>query len=74
MRDVNVNKLMTMPLEEFEAWLNTASQEEIDATMVAIRKHRAELVREETRIADVYCDEFKEARVVIDRIKNGKIS
>lgn len=67
----DINKLMSMPLNEFEAWLNSASQEEIDVAVLAIRKHRAELLREETHIAEVYMDEFKEAREVIDRIKNG---
>ena len=73
----NLDFLMNIPAEEFDAWLECASNDDIDYAIQIIRKSKAEKLLEMIELEEVMytCDDdMAEANAVIERIKNvGKI-
>jgi hypothetical protein len=75
----NLEFLLALGTDEFDAWMEQADQEDIEYAMKLIREARSELLVQEmdlTDAADFYekKSDFPDALEVINRIKNvGKI-
>lgn len=74
----NLDFLMNIPAEEFEAWLDQASSDDVDYALEIIRKSKAETLLQMIELEEVMYsyedDDMAEAKQVIQRIKNvGKV-
>jgi hypothetical protein len=69
----NYNFLLNISQESFDAWLDQASSDDIDYALEIIKKGRTEATVELMELEDImytYDDDMKEAKEVIERIKN----
>lgn len=73
----NLDFLLNIPAEEFNDWLDAASNDDVDYALELIRKSKAENLLQQIELEEVmysYEDDMAEANKVIQRIKNvGKI-
>ena len=70
----NLDFLMNIPAEEFDAWLLQASDDDVDYAIEIIRKSKAEVILETIELEEVmysYEEDMAEANKVIERIKNA---
>ena len=70
----NLDFLMNIPAEEFDAWLLQASDDDVDYAIEIIRKSKAEVILETIELEEVmysYEEDMAEANEVIQRIKNA---
>ena len=66
--------LFRSPAEEFDDWLDKASDDDVDYALEIIRKSKAEMILETIELEEVmysYEDDMAEANKVIQRIKNA---
>lgn len=69
----NYNFLLNISQESFEEWLDQASSDDIDYALEIIKQGRTEATVELMELEDImytYDDDMKEAKEVIERIKN----
>ena len=70
----NLDFLLNIPAEEFDDWLDKASDDDVDYALEIIRKSKAELILETVELEEVmysYEEDMAEANKVIQRIKNA---
>ena len=70
----NLDFLLNIPAEEFDDWLDKASDDDVDYALEIIRKSKAEMILETIELEEVmysYEDDMAEANKVIQRIKNA---
>ena len=71
----NLEFLVSIGQEEFQAWMDQADQEDITYAMELIRQARTENMVQEMELRDSIefyekKNDFPDAKLVIDRIKN----
>jgi hypothetical protein len=68
---------MNTSAEDFDAWMQTASNDDIDYAMELIKRSKVELMVQQIELQDLmveYEEDMADARLAIERIKNvGKI-
>jgi hypothetical protein len=73
----NLDFLMNTSAEDFDAWMQTASNDDIDYAMELIKRSKVELMVQQIELQDLmveYEEDMADARLAIERIKNvGKI-
>lgn len=73
----NLDFLMNTSAEDFDAWMQTASNDDIDYAMELIKRSKVELMVQQIELQDLmveYEEDMTDARLAIERIKNvGKI-
>jgi hypothetical protein len=73
----NLDFLMNTSAEDFESWLGTASNDDIDYALELVKKSKSELLLQQIELQDLmveYEEDMADAMSVIERIKNvGKI-
>ena len=73
----NLDFLMSIHQEEFEHWLDNASDDDVEYAIELVRKAKVEKMVELIELEEVmysYEDDMTEANEIIERIKNvGKI-
>jgi hypothetical protein len=74
----NLKFLMTCPEDDFDSWMNEASDDDVSYALELIRQAKSELMVEEMELhetAIMFDDDVVDAKQIIDRIKNdvGKI-
>ena len=70
----NLDFLLNIPAEEFDDWLDKASDDDVDYALEIIRKSKAETIVEMIELEEVmysYEEDMAEANKVIERIKNA---
>ena len=70
----NLDFLMNVPAEEFDAWLDVASNDDVDYALDLIRKSKAEMIMEIMEMEELmysYEEDMAEANEVIERVKHG---
>lgn len=67
----NLKFLMQCPQEQFDEWMEKATQDDIDYAVELVRKAKAELLLQEMELKEVSePEDYAEAMAVIERIKN----
>jgi hypothetical protein len=73
----NLDFLMNTSPEDFDAWMDAASNDDIDYAMELIKRSKVELMVQQIELQDLmveYEEDMTDARLAIERIKNvGKI-
>ena len=70
----NLDFLLNIPAEEFDAWLDVASADDVDYALDLIRKHKAERILEIMELEEVmysYEEDMTEANKVIERVRKA---
>ena len=68
---------MNTSAEDFESWLGTASNDDIDYALELVKKSKSELLLQQIELQDLmaeYEEDMVDAKLAIERIKNvGKV-
>lgn len=67
----NLKFLMNCPQDQFEAWMETATPDDVDYALELIRRAKTEMMVEQIELQEcVELEDFDEANAIINRIKN----
>lgn len=72
----NLDFLLNVPAEEFEDWLDVATDDDVDYALELIRKHKAEKFVEIMEIEEVmysFEEDMMDAKEVIGKIKKKNL-
>lgn len=73
----NLKFIMTCSEKDFDAWMNEATNDDVEYAMELIRQAKSELLIEEMELhetAIMFDDDVVDAKQILERIKNvGKI-